>query len=173
MPHGWDCGFLAEEHTSTLLCGDLFTQPGRGLPALTGADILGPGDEHRPWQQLTWNIPVDGFTLVSRSRLEQRFVEDGSETGWRLRQFLRASRPFGADGRRYVTAYDEVFLELNDTRWGQRAGLRQNRAFAGIGWFIDGPRKTAVEVGYLNQWVDRPGEDRMNHILSINLFVNR
>lgn len=137
----------------------------------------GPGqgqkDEHRPWQQLTWNVPVAGFTLVSRSRLEQRFVDDGSETGWRLRQFLRASRPLGADGRRYVTAYDEVFLEFNDTRWGQRAGLRQNRAFAGLGWFIDGPRKTAVEVGYLNQWVDRPGEDRMNHILSINLFLNR
>ena len=33
LPHGWDCGFLMEETTGTLLCGDLFTQPGRGQVA--------------------------------------------------------------------------------------------------------------------------------------------
>src|SRR4029079_10414690 len=26
LPHAWECGFLMEERTSTLLCGDLFTQ---------------------------------------------------------------------------------------------------------------------------------------------------
>ena len=26
LPHGWDCGFLSEKTTKTLLCGDLFTQ---------------------------------------------------------------------------------------------------------------------------------------------------
>ena len=31
VPHGWDCGFLHEAHTRTLLCGDLFTQGGGGL----------------------------------------------------------------------------------------------------------------------------------------------
>ena len=31
VPHGWECGFLVEERTSTLLCGDLFTQGGDGL----------------------------------------------------------------------------------------------------------------------------------------------
>jgi hypothetical protein len=47
VPHGWDCGFLLEEQTSTLLCGDLFTQGGAGLPALTEADILGPSEAFR------------------------------------------------------------------------------------------------------------------------------
>jgi flavorubredoxin len=47
VPHGWECGFLMEEHTSTLLCGDLLTQPGRGLPALTENDILGPSEAFR------------------------------------------------------------------------------------------------------------------------------
>jgi flavorubredoxin len=47
VPHGWDCGFLYEGHTRTLLCGDLFTQGGGGLPALTGADILGPSEAFR------------------------------------------------------------------------------------------------------------------------------
>ena len=40
-PHGWDAGVLYEESTSTLLCGDLFTQLGDG-PALTETDIVGP-----------------------------------------------------------------------------------------------------------------------------------
>ena len=40
-PHGWDAGLLFEEHTNTLLCGDLFTQTGRS-DALTDGDIVGP-----------------------------------------------------------------------------------------------------------------------------------
>jgi len=40
-PHAWDAGVMFEESTSTLLCGDLFTQVGGG-PALTTADIVGP-----------------------------------------------------------------------------------------------------------------------------------
>ena len=40
LPHAWECGFLAEEATRTLLCGDLFTQPGAEHPPVTEADIL-------------------------------------------------------------------------------------------------------------------------------------
>lgn len=47
LPHAWDCGFLAEETTGTLLCGDLFTQGGTDMPALTESDILGPSDAFR------------------------------------------------------------------------------------------------------------------------------
>src|SRR5437764_1155056 len=32
VPHGWDCGILFDESTGTLLCGDLFTQPGGNPP---------------------------------------------------------------------------------------------------------------------------------------------
>jgi flavorubredoxin len=47
VPHGWDCGFLAERSTRTLFCGDLFTQPGASGAALTEADILGPSEAMR------------------------------------------------------------------------------------------------------------------------------
>jgi len=40
LPHAWECGYLMEEKTSTLLCGDLFTQGGADLPPLTSSDIL-------------------------------------------------------------------------------------------------------------------------------------
>jgi len=44
LPHGWESGLMMEERTRTLLCGDLFTQGGTDLPALTEGDILGPSE---------------------------------------------------------------------------------------------------------------------------------
>ncbi len=47
LPHAWDCGFLFERSSKTLLCGDLFTQPGADTPAITDGDILGPSEAFR------------------------------------------------------------------------------------------------------------------------------
>ena len=47
VPHAWECGFLFEERTRTLLCGDLFTQPGAEHQPLTSGDILGPSEAMR------------------------------------------------------------------------------------------------------------------------------
>jgi flavorubredoxin len=47
LPHAWECGFLFDETTRTLLCGDLFTQPGTGEAPLTESDILGPSEAFR------------------------------------------------------------------------------------------------------------------------------
>ncbi len=47
MPHAWECGHLLEERTRTLLCGDLFTQGGADLPAVTESDILEPSEAFR------------------------------------------------------------------------------------------------------------------------------
>ena len=47
VPHGWECGFLLEESTRTLLCGDLFTQGGADHPAVTERDVLAPSEAFR------------------------------------------------------------------------------------------------------------------------------
>jgi len=47
LPHNWECGFMAELTTRTLLCGDLFTHGGADLPALTESDVLGPSEAMR------------------------------------------------------------------------------------------------------------------------------
>lgn len=47
LPHAWECGFLMEETTGTLLCGDLFTQGGAEHPPLTEDDILEPSEAFR------------------------------------------------------------------------------------------------------------------------------
>jgi flavorubredoxin len=47
LPHGWECGYLFEATTSTLLCGDLFTQAGADVTPLTTADVLAPSEAMR------------------------------------------------------------------------------------------------------------------------------
>ena len=47
LPHGWDCGYLYDETTKTLFCGDLFTQPGTAERVLVSDDILDPSETLR------------------------------------------------------------------------------------------------------------------------------
>ncbi len=132
---------------------------------LEGADF----DEHRFWQQWTWSRSHDPFAFALRSRLEQRFLETGDDTGWRFRQLVRAQYALPHCPRRTFVVWDEFFVHLNDTDWGARDGFNQNRLFVGFGVKRDSRRRT--EIGYLNQLINVPGgNDRMNHILSINVY---
>jgi len=47
VPHGWDCGILFDLSTRTLLCGDLFTQPGANPPPVTESEILSSSEGMR------------------------------------------------------------------------------------------------------------------------------
>jgi flavorubredoxin len=60
LPHAWECGFLFETTTATLLCGDLFTQGGSDNPPLTERDILGPSEAFRK--------PLDYFAHAPDTR---------------------------------------------------------------------------------------------------------
>jgi len=44
LPHAWECGYLFETRTKTLLCGDLFTRGGHEHEPLVESDILGPSE---------------------------------------------------------------------------------------------------------------------------------
>lgn len=63
LPHAWDCGYLFEEQTRTLLCGDLFTQPGADNPASTTSDILGPSEAMRAGMDYYAHSPNSFQTL--------------------------------------------------------------------------------------------------------------
>ncbi len=47
VPHGWDCGILFDLSTKTLLCGDLFTQPGADMPPVTESEVLSASETMR------------------------------------------------------------------------------------------------------------------------------
>lgn len=47
LPHNWECGYLFESTTKTLLCGDVFTHGGADLPPLTETEVLSPSEAMR------------------------------------------------------------------------------------------------------------------------------
>lgn len=63
LPHGWECGYLMEEETGTLLCGDLFTQAGADRAPITRSDILGPSEEMRGRLDYFAHAPRSGALL--------------------------------------------------------------------------------------------------------------
>ena len=137
---------------------------------ITGADI----DESRIWQQITWSKSVDPLRFAFRSRLEQRFLEIGDETGWRFRQLVRVQHSMPAVPHLSLVAWDELFIHLNDTDWGAANGFDQNRVFVGLGWKCDPESSWRTEIGYLHQFIDRStGADRSHHILSVNVYRSR
>lgn len=141
------------------------------------AHIVAPVDggrdvnEERSFQQLNLAMgkPLGG-ELSSRTRLEQRWRNDGSDTGWRLREMLRYEHPLKKDSDAVnALVSSEVFVALNSTDWGANGGFDQVRTFVGAEIGLKGA--STIEAGYLNQVIDQSGgRTRVNHVASISLF---
>jgi hypothetical protein len=105
--------------------------------------------EHRLWQQASYALAEIGDARIAgRTRLEQRFREGESGTGWRIRQQLSLEHPLGESGIRLALS-NEIFLGLEETDWGNADGLQENRARATLRWTAGG---IGWEAGYLNQF---------------------
>ena len=63
LPHGWECGYLLEESSKTLLCGDLFTQGGAFEPALVTSELVGPSEAMRKGMDYFAHSPSTGPML--------------------------------------------------------------------------------------------------------------
>ena len=132
--------------------------------------------ENRIWEQYMWSgkTPLGAFT--SRSRLEQRFQENGGDAGGRFRQFFRFSWPIPFPPAIDFVVWDEAFVNLYQTDWGPKLqshqGLDQNRGFVGFGYRISPEIRT--EIGYINQYIQTHtiANDRMNNIISMTLFFD-
>jgi len=127
--------------------------------------------EDRLWQQFSYQSKWNDFSWSSRTRLEQRDLDISDETSHRLRQMFRASHPVTPESEWHALAWNELFINLNDTAWAGRSGINQNRAFAGVMWRYD--KKSRVELGYLNQVINVGGnrENQMNHVLASTWFI--
>jgi hypothetical protein len=125
--------------------------------------------EHRIWEQASWSGEVRSAALSSRTRLEQRFVSTGRETGWRLREQVKAVRPLGSQSIWSLVASDEYGWNLNSTDYGATAGPDRNRVFIGTGVKLS--RTILIEVGYLNQYTfGTNGPDKNDHVFATNAF---
>jgi hypothetical protein len=83
VPHGWECGFMMELETRTMLCGDLFTQGGSGAEALTEGDILGPSEAFRRAMDYYAHAPQTGATLEHLAREEPQVLACMHGSAWR------------------------------------------------------------------------------------------
>lgn len=128
-------------------------------------------EENRLWQQVLHQFDdIGALKIQSRTRLEQRFLENSDDTGHKVRQLIRLTYPSPISERLLLVAYDEYFINLNDTDYGARRGFDQNRAFVGVNWAFDARHR--LEVGYLNQYVNGTKIDAENHVLSTTLSIN-
>ena len=92
LPHAWECGFLMEDTTATLLCGDLFTQPGHGGAALTEGDILGPSEAFRHAMDYFSHSTFAGAQLERLAQAQPRTLACMHGSAWQGdgAQLLRA-----------------------------------------------------------------------------------
>ena len=94
VPHGWECGYLGEATTRTLLCGDLFTQAGATNEPLTERDILAPSEvmrgTHGPFRPQPGHAPAHREARSVRAACARLHA----------RQRVRGGRARGAAGPR-------------------------------------------------------------------------
>jgi flavorubredoxin len=72
LPHGWGCGYMFEQSTRTLLCGDLFTQAGHEHKACIEGDILGPSEGMRAQMDYYAHAPNTAELLAKLAATEPR-----------------------------------------------------------------------------------------------------
>lgn len=131
-------------------------------------DPVGPLEinEHRIYQEVTLTLinTEGGLKLTSRNRFEQRFFEEDGETGLRYRNQIQLRAPISEKNN--LVLYTEPFIGVNETRFN-RGGVAVWRNFAGVSFPV--AKGVSVTPGYLNQYVFRDGEDRMDHIANIGV----
>ncbi len=134
-----------------------------GFPSLGDTQV-----EHRAFQQVQWNGPAAGGTLGLRTRVEQRWLEDDSRIAVRIRLSARLTRPLAPSARLSLVLVDEVMAHVGETARVRR-GFDQHRVFAGVRRTLTS--RTALEIGYVNQYVRTQTSSRMSHVLSATIAI--
>ncbi|MCC7394695.1 MAG: DUF2490 domain-containing protein [Sphingomonadaceae bacterium] len=129
----------------------------------------GGGDtvEHRLGQMVSTHIADFGaWRIDSRLGVEERLRATGGEVGWRVRARLRATRPLTS--RLSFHLSEELIGALNDTAWGQNAGLTASRLGTGINYRFS----NHLAIGPSYSWqrvVAATRADRNSHVLGLTI----
>lgn len=143
--------------------------------------------EHRIWEQFQVKTSLSRVEMISRFRLEQRYVyapvfnktENKYKVGKdvytnRFRVLTRFSVPFNGkeitDKVFYLSVYDELFVNF-----GKNIGANvfdQNRAYVALGYKV--PIVGRVELGYLYQTIVKSDGIRVenNHAIQVSVTNN-
>ena len=83
LPHGWECGYLFDQTTGTLFCGDLFTQPGIGGEPVVTDDILGPSEAFRRQEDYFSHSTFTPVLIEKLARLEPSVLACMHGSAWK------------------------------------------------------------------------------------------
>ncbi len=122
--------------------------------------------ENRIYQQLLLRQNVGKFKFSHRYRLEQRFINRPTAentTEHRARYFLRVTYPL--NDAWFLTAYDEVFINLQNDFFGQ------NRLYGALGYHINS--NISTQVGYLKNDFSVDTFDRFQVAVFINTDLRK
>lgn len=126
--------------------------------------------EHRARQQVTVDDLAKflGGSLSARMRVEERWRDGVDGTGYRLRPYVKFTRPFHKGSRTALVLSHESFVDLNTNSFQKVSGEDRMRNLLAISTKLD--KHTTAEFGYLNQHFFVPnGPDNNDHVASIAL----
>lgn len=132
-------------------------------------------EESRIYQQVLYARKFESFKIISRTRLEERWIEHVDGTAVRFRTALRGMYPLPIAPEWALVAADEIFIHLNTVgSRGPAAGFDQNRAFVGINRTFS--KYFNMDVGYQNQLLNSRSipnlANQMNHMVLLQFFIN-
>jgi len=124
-------------------------------------------EENRAYQDFIWKQSFGDYKLISRTRMDERFLQGSNEAGYRPRQMLILKHPLPfLDG---LSAYigDEVLFYLTKNVFGKQ-GFSENRIFTGLTYQF--PQHVRLDLGYMGQYVDtKSGDNLFTHNLQANI----
>lgn len=116
--------------------------------------------EHRIFQQFILKNKVGEFLFEHRYRLEQRFLDFGTDTDTQHRARYRLQLTLPLTDTFFLNFYDEVFLNLQDSVFGQ------NRLYGALGIHITA--NSSIQLGYLKNHFSGINFDR----IQLGVFFN-
>jgi hypothetical protein len=127
--------------------------------------------EHRFRQQVSFDnfAALGPVKLSGRVRLEQRWREGLTGTGWRLRPQIKASLPLV--GTATIAFAHESFINLNNTSYQTVDGFERMRNSVAV--VVPVAKHVAVDFGYLNQHGVVPGgADTSDNVITAGLTAS-
>jgi long-subunit fatty acid transport protein len=138
--------------------------------------------EHRIWEQALYSHKIKRVYISHRVRLEQRFIgktrvtpgNDIEVAGYlgshRIRYFIRNILPLQKQAAFtkgfFAAVQNEVFINIAGINNANGETFDQNRLYIATGYRL-GP-KADLELGYMNQYVNRRGKAfTNNHIVQV------
>lgn len=163
--------YISPQAMATVGYGFIYSEP-------TEQDVIGSKVfENRVWEQLILRQKSRNVFIEHRYRLEQRFLNNvtngTNQLDHRLRYRFQTLFPLYSINpklRHYFVAFNnEVFINLKKE---PSRLFDRNRMFVGLGYQVS--PKMNFQLGYLNQYINIPGNPRaqVDHIALLGMSYN-